>query len=457
MTRLIVVSNRGPVTYERDDHGDRIARRGGGGLATALRGLLELAEVTWIASATTQEDRAVAAEGGADDGVVLLAHDPDAYDRYYNVIANPLLWFTQHALWGLAEQPNIDRRAHEAWDEGYVTVNQAFADAVVAELDNDPEALVLFHDYQLYLAPRYVRRARPDAVLAHFVHVPWPADWSVLPREWRSAIRDGLLANDVVSFHTQRWADNFCAGGPTGRTTVTHHAISIDTDEFRELRDAPAVRAHESELEAVRPEKLVVRVERTEPSKNTVRGIRAFGLLLDEHPEWRERVSMLVLLDPSRQEIAEYAAYREAAERAAAELNERLGRAAWTPVDLRVGDDFDRSIAAYKQYDVLFVNPVFDGLNLIAKEGPIVNERCGVVILSENAGAYEELADWVLGVNPFDLAGQADALHHALAMDDAERAKRATGICDQVRAHDVSAWLAALLADVERVSRNVPS
>jgi trehalose 6-phosphate synthase len=207
---LIVVSNRGPVTYDRDAQGRRIERRGGGGLVTALRGLLEHHDVTWIASAITDEDRVVAAEGGTD--VVLVAHDPDAYDRYYNVIANPLLWFIQHSLWGLGTKPNIDRDVHAAWTEGYVAVNRSFAAAVVAQLDNKPRALVFFHDYHLYLAPRMVRDARPDAALAHFVHIPWPSDWSVLPPELREAIFDGLLANDVVAFHTARWARNFLSG-----------------------------------------------------------------------------------------------------------------------------------------------------------------------------------------------------------------------------------------------------
>ncbi len=204
---LIVVSNRGPVTYDRDEHGARIERRGGGGLVTALRGLREAHDVTWIASASTDEDRVVAAEGGTE--VVLVAHDERAYDAYYNVIANPLLWFVQHSLWGLADAPEIDRSIHDAWRDGYAAVNAAFADAVVAQLDNSPDATVFFHDYHLYLAPRLVRAARPDALLAHFVHIPWPADLSVLPAEFRDAVIDGLLANDVVGFHTERWARNF--------------------------------------------------------------------------------------------------------------------------------------------------------------------------------------------------------------------------------------------------------
>jgi trehalose 6-phosphate synthase len=211
----------------------------------------------------------------------------------------------------------------------------------------------------------------------------------------------------------------------------------------------------EAELAATRPEKLVLRVDRTDPSKNAVRGFRAFGLLLEDHPEWHGRVAMLALLDPSRQSIPEYAEYLTAIERTVDEVNARFGRPGWLPVDLRVADDFHLSVAAYKQYDVLLVNAVYDGLNLVAKEAPLVNARHGVLVLSENAGAFEELADWAIAVNPFDLAGQADALHRALTMEPGERAQRAEAIREHVRTHDVSKWLAAVLADLEGVSRNV--
>jgi trehalose 6-phosphate synthase len=447
--QLIVVSNRGPVTYDRDPSGARVQKRGGGGLVTALRGLLDHHDVTWIASATTEEDRRVAAEGG--NGMVLVPHDPDTYDRYYNVVANPMLWFVQHALWGRALRPDLDEAFHEAWRD-YERVNENFADAVVAELDNKPEAAVLFQDYHLYLAPALVRAERPDALLAHFVHIPWPVDWTILPEPMRRAVHTGLLANDVVAFHTERWARNFelsCAeiAGGCGATHVTHHAISIDVREFDELRESAAVRAEEETIAAERPEKLVVRVDRTDPAKNIVRGFEAFGTLLDAHPEWRGRARMLALLDPSRQAVPEYVEYLEAVERTVADVNGRHPDA----IDLRVADNFPQSVAAYKQFDVLLVNSVYDGLNLVAKEGPLVNARDGVLVLSENAGAHEELGDWCVSVNPFDVWGQAEALHEALSLDEAERRRRREAICAHVRANDVAAWIAGLLADLDGV------
>lgn len=454
--RLIVVSNRGPVSYARGPDGERVARRGGGGLVTALRGLLTQHDVTWVASAASEEDRAVAAESG---GVVeqdtyrlrLVAHDPDAYDRYYNRVANPLLWFIHHYLWELGERPDVDR---VAW-AGYEEVNRNFATAVLEELERAPEARVLFHDYHLYLAPALVRAARPDAVLAHFVHVPWPESdyWYVLPDSQRRAVFEGLLANDVVALHTERWRRNFIRScedicGGLGRTHVAAHGISIDPDEFDRVAASDSVRDAGARLFAERPAQVILRVERTDPAKNIVRGFRAVEALLDAHPEHRGRVTMLALLDPSRQDIPEYVRYLAEVERTATAVNERYPGA----IDLRVRDDFTQTVAAYLDYDVLLVNAVYDGMNLIAKEAPLVNRRHGVVVLSENAGAHEELAPWTITVNPFDVQGQADALHAALTMAPGERAERARAIGEHVRDHDVARWIGDLLGDLDRVT-----
>ncbi|HVV57214.1 MAG TPA: trehalose-6-phosphate synthase [Gaiellaceae bacterium] len=478
---LIVVSNRGPVSYDRDAEGARIARRGGGGLVTALRGLLERHDVTWIASAISDEDRAVAREAGgtvdettrtgAPYRALLVAHDPAAYDAYYNVVANPMLWFVHHSLWGLAEQLETGRGLRDAWRDGYEPVNEAFAAAALSELDRRPAAAVFFHDYHLYRAPRLVRDARPDATLAHFVHIPWPGpdEWTALPPNLRLAVFDGLLANDLVGFHTARWQRNFLrsavdlAGAEQvddrtlayrgRRVRVVARAISIDPGEFDALAASDAVLERERELEATRDELLVLRVDRTDPSKNVVRGLRAFGLLLELHPELHGRVSMLALLDPSRQDVPEYVAYLAAIEREARTVNERFGRDGWTPLRLDVADDFPRSVAAYKQYDALLVNAVFDGMNLVAKEAPLVNVRDGVLVLSENAGAHEELGDWAVTVNPFDLLDQAEALHRALTMPAGERRERIEAIRAHVRNHDVSAWIDGLLVDLDGIAK----
>ena len=471
--KLIVVSNRGPASFSRGENGVRTARRGGGGLVTALRSLVSHHDVTWVASAITPEDHVVAAEGPLEETALdgspyrlrLVSHDPQAYDWYYNVVSNPTLWFLQHYLWDLKVSPAWDYGLHRAWYDGYVPVNRGFADVVLEELEREPGATVFFHDYHLYLAPRFVRESRDDAVLAHFVHIPWaqPDYWRVLPEPIRHAIHDGLLANDVVGFHTTRWQRSFLrssqdiVGAKTDnerglaryrgrRVLVTAHPIAPDPAEFDELATDPRVLEAEREIVESRPEKLVLRVDRSDPSKNIVRGFRAFELYLDAHPEMHGRVGMLALLDPSRQDIPEYAEYLGAIQREARRVNDRFVTEGWTAIDLQIADNFHQSVAAYKQYDVLLVNAIFDGLNLVAKEAPLVNARNGVLVLSENTGAHEELAEWAITVNPFDVAGQAEAIHEALELPEDERARRLEGIRAHVREHDLAAWIAAQLA-----------
>jgi trehalose 6-phosphate synthase len=484
MTRrkLIVVANRGPVSYDRADDGTRTTRRGGGGLVTALRSLVVHHEVTWIASAMSDEDRVVAEEhrGAAFDEtwrdgspyrLRLVAHDPSAYDWYYNVAANPTLWFLQHYMWGLPYAPDLDLGLHNAWFNGYLPVNEAFADAVVDELERSPDSTVFFHDYHLYLAPRLVRERKPGALMTHFVHIPWPDTdyWHVLPEHLRAAIHEGALANDILGLHTNRWRRNFlracedilgaevdhAASTVTHdgrRTLVTAHPIGIDPHEFDELAAEDGVLEQERTIVEGRPEFLVVRVDRTDPSKNVVRGFRAFALFLDMHPELHGRVTLLALLDPSRQDIPEYSEYLAAIQREARAVNDRFQHEGWIPIDLQVGDNFAQSVAAYKQYDALLVNPVFDGLNLVSKEAPLVNGRNGVLILSENAGSHEEIGEWALTVNPFDVYGQAQAIHAALTMPAEERSARLERIRSHVREHDLAAWVAAQLVDLDRAA-----
>jgi trehalose 6-phosphate synthase len=449
-------------------------------VVTALGRLPAHHDVTWVASAMTEEERTVAAEhagafpeettDGAAYRLRLVAHDPAVYQRFYNVLANPTLWFLQHYLWGLGSAPDFGPELHEAWSDGYVPVNEALAAAALEELEREPGAAVLFHDYHLYLAPGLVREARPDVVTSHFLHIPWPEPdyWHALPPELRVAVFEGLLANDVVGFHTERWRRAFLLSAERllgarvdrdagtvehrGRTTrVVARPISVDPAEFERLREDPAVLEREAALLRRRPEQLVLRVDRTDPSKNIVRGFHAFALLLERHPELQGRVGMFALLAPSRQEIPEYAEYAGAVHLAAQEVNERFGRDGWQPVELDVADDFHRSVAGYKQFDVLLVNPVFDGLNLVTKEAFLVNEHDGALVLSENAGVHEELGEWAVTVNPLDVSGQADALYEALTLDRAERRSRADAIRRHVRAHDLHEWMEAQLADLDAV------
>jgi trehalose 6-phosphate synthase len=457
---LIVVSNRGPLSYAREG-GERVARRGAGGLVTALAPLVSHHDVTWVASALTDEDRDVAAAGTVEetarDGsryrLRLVAHEPDAYAAYYNVVANPTLWFVQHGLWERKHDPGADLT--EAWENGYVAVNRAFAGAVLEELERVPGAAVLFHDYHLYVAPGLVRAARPEALIGHFTHIPWvgPEGWSVLPEPIVRGVHEGLLAADMVGFHTERWRRAFldscrALGLDPDPEHVTAHPISIDPDEFAALAASKPVLARERELVASRPERLILRVDRADPSKNVPRGLDAFRVLLERRPDLRGRVRMLALVSPSREDVPEYAEERRLIEEAAARVEASFPGA----LTLDVADDFPRSVAAYKQFDVLLVNAVMDGLNLVSKEAPFVNERAGVVALSVNAGAYEEIGDWVVPLEPLDVDATADALEDALGLPEDERRARQEAIRARVRAHDLEEWAEAQLADLDRAS-----
>ncbi len=486
--KLVIVSNRGPAEFWRSDGGEREVRRGGGGLVTALSGLVAQRSALWIASAMTEEDVAVSREAGGapvdidiDDvryEVLLVESDPDAYDRFYNVIANPILWFIQHYLWDLSNAPDIRAEEVEAWREGYVVVNRDIAEAIIAAIADDDEPLVMLHDYHLYTCPLLVREARPDVFLQHFVHIPWsqPDSWRILPAYMREAIYRGLLANDIIGFHTQAYCRNFLhccqellelevdhdrgAVMQDGHETwVRAYPLAIDARRLDRAAASDEVADHEAELLRRRRDHLILRVDRADLSKNVLRGFTAFDVFLQQHPEFRERVTFIAHLQPSRTDVPEYQEYLDRIEALVAVVNHRHGTTDWMPIDLRIYENFPEAVARYKHFDLLIVNSLFDGMNLVAKEAPAVNTRDGVVMLSENTGAHEELGDCTLSVNPFDIQEQADTMYRALTMDSEERRLRAGRLREIVRDRDPGVWISEQLADVhakdeaERVTR----
>ncbi len=475
---LVLVSNRGPATFERTDDGSLKPSRGGGGLVTALTGLVHHRDALWVASAMSDEDAEAAREHGGksfecDLGdttyrIRLVESDTDAYEQFYSVVANPLLWFIQHYLWDLSNAPDIGRREVDAYEQGYRAVNRDLAEAVLEEISDDSDAVVMMHDYHLYTAPREIRLARPDVFLHHFVHIPWtqPDAWRVLPRDMREDIYQGILSNDIVAFHTRAYRRNFllCCRElfdldvdekkgivyiDEREVWVRAYPLPISADTFRQSSQRAAVHEYEREILRRRREHLILRVDRADLSKNILRGFAAFDLFLEQHPEFIEQVTFIAHLIPSRQDVTEYAEYLERIEALVAVVNHRHGTTDWMPIDLRLRENLEEAIAAYKHYDLLMVNAMFDGMNLIAKEGPLVNERHGVSLLSENTGAHEELAEFALSVNPFDVQEQADAIHRALTMSAEERSWRAEGLKQVVEARDPGDWVDDQLADIE--------
>jgi len=481
---LIIVSNRGPAQFERDENGQRKLTRGGGGLVTALSGLVANRDAIWIASAMTAEDVAVIAENDGDPldidindvsyRVLMVESDPDAFDGFYNVISNPMLWFIQHYLWDLSNAPDIRQSELDAWDYGYQTVNQDIADAVVRQVADRERPLVMLHDYHLYTAPRMIRAARPDALLYHFVHIPWsqPDSWRILPSRIREAIFDGLLANDIIGFHTSAYCTNFLScchrlmgyevdherrrvDHPGGHTIVRAYPLPIDSERLTRAAGSPEVAEAEKEVLARRREHLILRVDRADLSKNVLRGFTAFDTFLSQHPEFRERVTFVAHLQPSRQDVPEYAEYLERIEALVAVVNHRHGTTDWMPIDLRVYENFNEAVARYKHFDLLMVNSIFDGMNLVAKEAPSINLRDGVVMLSENTGSHEELEDYVLTVNPFDIQDQADTIHRALTMSHRERRERADGLREVIVSRNPRDWIDEQVADINLVRSEI--
>ncbi len=517
---LVLLSHRGPVTFNREGE-RRTATKGSGGLVTALLGLAEhLSDAVWVCAAASDEDAVVTREAGdadvdvvtsptphlagageADDpatptiSVRMIEVEPEAHEQFYAVVSNPILWFIQHGLYGLTFSPVLTAAERVAFEQGYAAVNETFADAVADEvLARGGRALVMIQDYHFYLVAERVRERCPDALLSHFIHIPWPGPdaWRVLPPDMRQRLLRGLLGSDVVAFHTRRYARNFvtCCEELLGlevdrdelsimvdgrKVLARNYPISVDPKALDGVLESEEVGSHVTALTETfltptapgfgrdperaeapdgggeRPRKLILRVDRTDPSKNVIRGFLAFGTLLDQHPELVGEVSFLALLQPSRTDVAEYGDYISTIGAVVAEVNARHTAGGRQPIDLRMVEDFALAVAAYSICDVIMVNALADGMNLVAKEVAVVNRRNGVLALSENTGAFEELGEYAVPLYPFDVQQMADALYAALTMPEQQRSELLQGASQQVRAHDVGAWLRAQLTDLDRL------
>ncbi|WP_420311089.1 alpha,alpha-trehalose-phosphate synthase (UDP-forming) [Streptomyces sp. YS-B37] len=444
--QVLVASNRGPVSYEVGDDGSLRAKRGGGGLVSGLSAIGPDADALWVCSALSDGDREAVRRGVGEDGVRMLDIPADVHTDAYNGIANSVLWFVHHMLYQTPLEPVFDAEFRRQW-ASYEAYNRAFAEALAQEAAEGAVAIV--QDYHLCLVPGMLRELRPDLRIGHFSHTPWaPADYfRMLPDDIREQLLTGMLGADRLGFLTHRWADAFTAcctefAGGVGDTRIGVHGLGADADFLR-------ARSHEADVEerivALREEigagrRTIVRVDRTELSKNIVRGLLAYRQLLDDHPELLEQVVHVAFAYPSRQDLAVYRDYTAEVQRVADEINSRYGTPGWTPVVLHVKDDFARSLAAYRLADVALVNPIRDGMNLVAKEVPVVSDEGCVLVLSREAGAYEELGEDAIPVNPYDVIGTAAALHEALTMPAGERAERTKRLTAAATALPPAQW-----------------
>ncbi|MFE5816755.1 trehalose-6-phosphate synthase [Streptomyces sp. NPDC056479] len=465
--KVLVASNRGPVSYEVRDDGSLHSKRGGGGVVSGLSAIGPEAGALWVCSALSDGDREAVRRGVGEDGVLMLDIPAGVHADAYNGIANSVLWFVHHMLYQTPLEPVFDAEFRRQW-ASYETYNRAFAEALAGRAG--PGAAVLVQDYHLTLVPGMLRELRPDLRIGHFSHTPWapPEYFRMLPGDIAGQVLRGMLGADRLGFLTRRWADAFeacCAdiAGGLGGTRVGVHGLGADADFLR-------ARSHETDvaerMAVLRREigttadgaarRTIVRVDRTELSKNIVRGLLAYRQLLDDHPEWRERVVHVAFAYPSRQDLAVYRAYTAEVQRLAEEINSRYGTPGWTPIVLHVKDDFARSLAAYRLADVALVNPIRDGMNLVAKEVPVVSDEGCALVLSREAGAFEELGEDAYAVNPYDVIDTARALHEALTMRPEERAERSKRLAAAATALPPAQWFLDQLRALEEGTPGQP-
>ncbi|NJP98371.1 trehalose-6-phosphate synthase [Nonomuraea sp. FMUSA5-5] len=470
MNSVLLASNRGPVSFTVSDDGELTMKRGGGGLVSGLSGVAKDDGVLWVCAALSDGDRSAVrlASGGRIDHVGydtgplrMLDIPPATFHRAYNAVANSTLWFVNHLLYDIPNSPNFGTRFEREW-ESYRDYNGAFALALAEEAGHG--ARVMVQDYHLTLTPAMLRAERPDLRIAHFSHTPWapPEYFSLLPDDVAGEVLEGILGADHAGFLTDRWAQAFMdccerllgaeadrAGRSVtyeGRTTrIGVHSLGVDGDALWRRACEPDVESHMTALrEQVGDRKLIVRIDRTELSKNIVRGLIAYREFLAAHPEWHGRVVHLAFAYPSRHDLPEYREYTASVQRCAQQIEDEYATVDWDPLILNVNDDYPRSLAAYRLADVLLVNPIRDGMNLVAKEGPVLSPRCALV-LSREAGAAAELGAHALMVNPYDISGTAAALHDALVMPEDERRTRRDKLHAAATALPPQKWLATQL------------
>jgi trehalose 6-phosphate synthase len=468
--RILVAANRGPVSFSRGDSGALTVKRGGGGVVSGLSSVASHSDMLWVCAALSDADRAAARR--APDGmfdldghpggsaVRMLDIPPATFNRAYNTVANSVLWFVHHMLYNTPDRPQFGLAFARDW-AAYRSYNLAFAQAL-AEASGTGQVRAAIQDYHLTLAPLMLREAKPQVRIAHFSHTPWaPFDYyRLLPDDVAEQVLTGILGADHAGFLTERWASAFmdCCERVLGasvdrdrgqvsyaghRTGIGVHPLGVNAGELISRAAQADVEDRMASLrDVIGDRKLIVRVDRTELSKNILRGLTAYRELLISHPEWRGKVMLLSFAYPSRHDLPEYREYMANVQRLASAIDDEFGSADWSPVLLQTQDDYARSLAGYRLADVLLVNPIRDGMNLVAKEGPILSDRGCVLVLSREAGAAAELSDHAIMVNPFDVAETAAAMHQALTMPEAERIRRCQALAAAGGAMPPSAWFA---------------
>ncbi len=477
---LIVVSNRGPIEFQRT-HDNTKMKRGAGGLVSTLMPLMEALNGVWIASAMTPgdveeatrfpENKVPIPEGNPKFWVQFVLEEKKRYEEYYSVISNPLLWFLQHYMWNSPYTPDIDDNIHQAWKNGYIHMNKKFADHVVKECKpNEKEPMIMLQDYHLYLCPSFIRNKLEKIFLSHFIHIPWPQSdyFNILPYYMRESIIDSLLSNDLIGFHIPRYVNNFLGTCEefadkidyenkivhlnNNRTHVKSYPISVDSEGIKNLAASKEVLEKEELVKNIKGDKfLYYRTDRADLSKNIIRGFKAFDIFLEKHPEYIGKVVFLTTGKPTRQQINEYKYYLNNIYSIIKEINHKYGDNNWKPIECLFKADYNLVVAAFKNYDCIIVNPISDGMNIVPKEAAVVNKENGVLILSETAGCFDEIKDESIPVNPYDISETAEAFYKAIIMGENERKNRLVNLNNIVASRNIYDWITDQFRDIKSI------
>ena len=466
--RLIVVSNRLPFQFQETE-GNIFLKESDGGLVSALKSFFERhhdnqTERWWIGSAEFPQTRwkkfQRRGEVNMSFQVDPIFIDKKIYNSYYNGFCNATLWPLFHYFPSYVE---YDEETFEAYEK----VNRIFADRLIAFLK--PGDVLWVHDYQLMLVPGMVREARPDATIGFFLHIPFPSFevFRLLHRPWKEKIIEGLLGADLVGFHTHEYVQHFLKsmqmvnGHDHQFRTITLDnrivkadlfPLGIDFDRFQNANDSSEVATIKASItENFGDKKIIFSVDRLDYTKGITHRLSGFERFLETNPEWRERVVFILVVVPSRQIISKYNERKKMIEEQIGSINGKYSTLQWQPVIYRYNHvSFHELCAMYQMSDVGLITPLRDGMNLVAKEFVASQRKRGMLILSELAGAANELGEAIL-VNPVDRVEVANAIHDALIMPDELQAHKISRMHHRLQSYNVVHWVEDFLKQLSEV------
>ncbi|MDA8196796.1 MAG: trehalose-6-phosphate synthase [Actinomycetota bacterium] len=458
MNSYIIVSNRGPVAAKRSPDGEGIAVvRSGGGLASAISPLVQNDLAKWLFPISNDVEIEAYEAGSLTSGDPNLIPVPVAQDIHsiaYNEISNKVLWYLLHGMFSLTRSPKFDTQFYLDW-KNYSDFSEAIAVAISKIAPKN--AKVLLQDYHMFLVPSFLVTLRSDLSISLFLHTPFSSasEFEVLPGVVRDQLLESLSKVTHIGFHASRWKENF---NEVFNRFASHrqlpnlhvNPLGTDIEDISTAANRDTVEIERTKIrEIAAGRRIIARVDRMEPSKNILRGIDSVVELFRFYPHMMRSVVHIANCYPSREALEDYASYANEVEKKIEESNEylrdlasRLGLQLPTdPIYKFTQDNFALSLALLKEYDVLLVNPIRDGYNLVASEGPLINERSGGLVLSTNAGIAEVVSDRANLINPYDIRESALAIFSIFDQNDQLRMERSAELVAVLKERNPAKWL----------------